>query len=63
MRSRACVSGSSPLIVAVRGAACTGFVIAPRGLVPGGVYSLFYRTFGPASDNASCPDVQPGARC
>jgi hypothetical protein len=29
------------------------------GLVPNGVYSLFYRTFGPDSNNAFCPDVEP----
>ena len=26
-----------------------------RGLIPGGVYSLFYRTFGPDSRNPLCP--------
>jgi hypothetical protein len=31
----------------VRGTTYTGFAIALRGLVPGGVYSLFYRTFSP----------------
>jgi hypothetical protein len=44
----------------VRGTTYTGFAIALRGLVPAGVYSLFYRTFGPDSDNAFCPDVEPG---
>jgi hypothetical protein len=29
------------------------------GLVPNGVYSLFYRVFGPDSNNALCPDVEP----
>jgi hypothetical protein len=29
------------------------------GLVPNGVYSLFYRTFGPDSNNAFCPNVEP----
>ena len=29
------------------------------GLVPNGVYSLFYRTFGPDSNNAVCPNVEP----
>jgi hypothetical protein len=37
----------------------TDFVIAMSGLVPDGVYSLFYRTFGPDSDNAYCPIVEP----
>ncbi len=29
------------------------------GLVSHGVYSLFYRTFGPDSNNAFCPNVEP----
>ena len=29
------------------------------GLVPGGVYSLFYRTFGPDSVNPVCGPVEP----
>lgn len=37
----------------------TDFVIGMSGLVPNGVYSLFYRTFGPDSDNAYCPIVEP----
>jgi hypothetical protein len=37
----------------------TGFDIALDGLIPNGVYSLFYRTFSPDSNNAVCPDVEP----
>ena len=29
-----------------------------RGLIPGGVYSIFYRTFGPDSPNALCPNEE-----
>jgi hypothetical protein len=29
------------------------------GLIPGGVYSLFYRTFTPDSNNPLCPNVEP----
>jgi hypothetical protein len=42
-----------------RGTAYTRFLIGMRGLVPNGVYSLFYRTFGPDSNNAFCPNVEP----
>ena len=37
----------------------TQFLIGLTGLVPNGVYSLFYRTFGPDSNNAFCPNVEP----
>ena len=37
----------------------TDFDITLSGLIPNGVYSLFYRTFGPDSNNACCPDVEP----
>jgi hypothetical protein len=37
----------------------TKFRIGLSGLVPNGVYSLFYRTFGPDSNNAFCPNVEP----
>jgi len=42
-----------------RGTTYTQFLIALSGLVPHGVYSLFYRTFGPESNNAFCPNVEP----
>ena len=42
-----------------RGTTYTDFVIEMSGLVPNGVYSLFYRTFGPDSNNAFCPVVEP----
>jgi hypothetical protein len=42
-----------------RGVTSTQFLIALSGLVPGGVYSLFYRTFGPDSNNVFCPNVEP----
>jgi hypothetical protein len=42
-----------------RGTVYTGFLIGMSGLVPNGVYSLFYRTFGPDSNNAVCPNVEP----
>jgi hypothetical protein len=45
--------------VTVKGTTYTDFVIGMSGLVPHGVYSLFYRTFGPDSNNAFCPDVEP----
>jgi hypothetical protein len=41
------------------GVTYTKFLIGLSGLVPNGVYSLFYRTFGPDSNNASCPSVEP----
>ncbi len=37
----------------------TDFAIGMSGLIPNGVYSLFYRSFGPDSNNAFCPDVEP----
>jgi len=37
----------------------TDLLIGMSGLVPNGVYSLFYRTFSPDSNNAFCPDVEP----
>jgi hypothetical protein len=37
----------------------TQFLISMNGLVPNGVYSVFYRTFGPDSNNALCPNVEP----
>jgi hypothetical protein len=37
----------------------TDFDIRLSGLVPNGVYSLFYRTFNPDSNNAICPNVEP----
>ena len=37
----------------------TDFLIRMSGLIPNGVYSLFYRTFNPDSNNAYCPDVEP----
>jgi hypothetical protein len=37
----------------------TDFDIRLSGLIPNGVYSLFYRTFGPDSNNAICPNVEP----
>ena len=41
------------------GTTYTQFLINLSGLVPNGVYSLFYRTFNPDSNNAYCPDVEP----
>jgi hypothetical protein len=41
------------------GTTYTDLVIGMSGLVPDGVYSLFYRTFAPDSNNAFCPDVEP----
>jgi hypothetical protein len=41
------------------GTTSTDFVIGMSGLVPNGVYSLFYRTFSPDSNNAICPNVEP----
>jgi hypothetical protein len=37
----------------------TDFDVRLSGLIPNGVYSLFYRTFGPDSNNAICPNVEP----
>jgi hypothetical protein len=37
----------------------TEFLIGLSGLVPNGVYSLFYRTFGPDSNNPFCPNAEP----
>jgi hypothetical protein len=41
------------------GTTYTDFLIGMSGLVPNGVYSLFYRTFGPDSNNTLCPNVEP----
>lgn len=41
------------------GTTYTQFLIGLSGLVPHGVYSLFYRTFNPDSNNALCPNVEP----
>ena len=41
------------------GATHTDFAIGMSGLIPNGVYSLFYRTFNPDSNNAFCPDIEP----
>lgn len=41
------------------GTTYTQFLIGLSGLVPNGVYSLFYRTFNPESNNAYCPNVEP----
>jgi hypothetical protein len=41
------------------GTTYTQLLITMSGLVPHGVYSLFYRTFGPDSNNALCPNVEP----
>ena len=45
--------------VTFHGTTYTDFVIGMSGLVPDGVYSLFYRTFVPDSNNAFCPNVEP----
>jgi hypothetical protein len=45
---------------------CIGNPAAPRtsaritltGLIPGGIYSVFYATFGPDTDNPLCPGVE-----
>jgi hypothetical protein len=37
----------------------TDFRIMLNGLIPSGVYSLFYRTFSPDSANPICPVVDP----
>jgi hypothetical protein len=42
-----------------RGVTDTRFLIRLSGLIPNGVYSLFYRTFSPDSNNAFCPNVEP----
>jgi hypothetical protein len=41
------------------GTTYTRFLITMSGLVPNGVYSLFYRTIGPDSNNEVCPNVEP----
>ena len=43
--------------VAIGGAGYTQVRISLSGLIPGGVYSLFYRTFGPDSVNPVCGPV------
>jgi hypothetical protein len=37
----------------------TAFRIKLAKLIPNGVYSLFYRTFGPDSSNPICPTTEP----
>jgi hypothetical protein len=41
----------------LRGVTYTGLLIGMNGLVPNGVYSLFYQTFGPNSANPVCGAV------
>ena len=43
----------------VNGVTHTDFLIGMIGLVPNGVYSIFYRTFTPDSNNPLCPNVEP----
>ncbi len=43
----------------VNGVTHTDFAIGMSGLVPNGVYSVFYRTFSPDSNNPLCPNVEP----
>ncbi len=50
---------SVALTVTRRGIDYTDVGIVMRGLIPNGVYSLFYRTFNPDSNNAACPNVEP----
>ena len=45
--------------VTYKGTTYTQFLISLSSLVPKGVYSLFYRTFGPDSNNPLCPNVEP----
>jgi hypothetical protein len=45
-----CIGGPEALRTSVR--------ITLTGLIPGGVYSIFYATFGPDTDNPSCPGVE-----
>jgi hypothetical protein len=45
--------------VTYEGTTYTEVLIAMSGLVPNGVYSLFYRTLNPDSNNAFCPNVEP----
>jgi hypothetical protein len=52
-------ANSDAWTVSYRGTTYTDLVIVMSGLVPNGVYSLFYRTFSPDSNNAYCPDVEP----
>jgi hypothetical protein len=42
------------------GTTYTQLLIRMSGLVPDGVYSLFYTTFDPNSSNALCPNVETG---
>jgi hypothetical protein len=42
-----------------RGIDYTAVAIEMGGLIPNGVYSLFYRTFNPDSANPICPAVEP----
>lgn len=43
----------------VNGVTHTDFLIGMSGLVPNGVYSIFYRTFTPESNNPLCQNVEP----
>jgi hypothetical protein len=45
--------------VTYHGTTYTQFLIGMSALVPNGVYSLFYQTFCPNSNNALCPNVEP----
>jgi hypothetical protein len=42
-----------------KGTTYTQFLVGMSGLVPNGVYSLFYRTFSPNSNNPVCPNAEP----
>ena len=50
---------SVALIGMHRGIEYTAVGIEMSGLIPNGVYSLFYRTFNPDSANPICPAVEP----
>jgi hypothetical protein len=50
---------SAAWTLSLNGTTYTQFLIGLSGLVPNGVYSLFYRTFNPNSNNAYCPNIEP----
>lgn len=45
--------------VTTGGTVATDIQLTFTGLIPGGTYSLFYRTFSPDSVNPVCPSVDP----
>jgi len=55
---RVSVTSSMRVSTVLFGGYRTDATITMKGLVPGGVYSVFYGLIGPDSENPFCPDVE-----